>query len=88
MSKMDTRFKLRFIANKKGQLLREALQEWRISKRALTAIKFDGGLLTVNGVERNVRHVLDIGDCVEVTFPPEERSDGLAIENGDLTHRI
>lgn len=85
MSKMDTRFKLRFMANKKGQLLREALQEWCISKRALTAIKFDGGLLTVNGVERNVRHVLDIGDCVEVTFPPEERSDGLAIENGDLT---
>lgn len=82
---MDTRFKLRFIANKKGQLLREALQEWRISKRALTAIKFDGGLLTVNGVERNVRHVLNVGDCVEVTFPPEERSDGLAIEHGDLT---
>lgn len=77
---MDTRFKLRFIANKKGQLLREALQEWRISKRALTAIKFDGGLLTVNGVERNVRHVLDIGDCVEVTFPLRKEVTGLLLK--------
>ncbi|HBT71007.1 MAG TPA: RluA family pseudouridine synthase [Lysinibacillus sp.] len=82
---MDTRFTLHFVADKEGQLLREALQEWRISKKALTAIKFDGGLLTVNGVERNVRHVLQEGDCVGVTFPPEERSDGLAIEHGDLT---
>lgn len=82
---MDTRFTLHFVADKEGQLLREALQEWRISKKALTAIKFEGGLLTVNGVERNVRHVLQEGDCVGVTFPPEERSDGLAIEHGDLT---
>ncbi|MEE3807460.1 MULTISPECIES: RluA family pseudouridine synthase [Lysinibacillus] len=82
---MDTRFTLHFVADKEGQLLREALQEWRISKKALTAIKFDGGLLTVNGVERNVRHVLQEGDYVGVTFPPEERSDGLAIEHGDLT---
>ncbi|SCZ09802.1 23S rRNA pseudouridine1911/1915/1917 synthase [Lysinibacillus sp. TC-37] len=85
MNNMDTRFTLHFVADKEGQLLREALQEWRISKKALTAIKFDGGLLTVNGVERNVRHVLQEGDCVGVTFPPEERSDGLAIEHGDLT---
>lgn len=85
MNNMDTRFTLHFVADKEGQLLREALQKWRISKKALTAIKFDGGLLTVNGVERNVRHVLQEGDCVGVTFPPEERSDGLAIEHGDLT---
>lgn len=84
MSKMDSRFTLRFMAKKEGQLLREALQEWRISKRALTAIKFDGGLLTVNGIERNVRHALQVDDCVEVTFPPEEKSEGLMIEHGDL----
>ncbi|MFJ7732054.1 RluA family pseudouridine synthase [Lysinibacillus sp. NPDC097231] len=81
---MDTRFTLRFIAEKEGQLFREALHEWRISKRALTAIKFEGGLLTVNGVERNVRHPLHIGDCVEVKFPPEEKSEGLTVEYGDL----
>ncbi len=85
MNNMDSRFTLHFVADKEGQLLREALQEWRISKKALTAIKFEGGLLTVNGVERNVRHVLQEGDCVGVTFPPEERSNGLAIEHGDLT---
>ena len=85
MNRIDPRFTVQFIAQKDGQLLREALQEWRISKRALTAIKFDGGLLTVNGVERNVRYILQLGDCVEVTFPPEEKSDGLAVEHGDLT---
>ncbi|WP_082389470.1 RluA family pseudouridine synthase [Lysinibacillus sp. ZYM-1] len=84
MSKMDTRFTLQFTAEKEGQLLREALQEWRISKRALTAIKFDGGLLTVNGIERNVRYALQVGDCVVVTFPPEEKSEGLAREHGNL----
>jgi 23S rRNA pseudouridine1911/1915/1917 synthase len=85
MSKMDTRFTLHFIAEKEGQLLREALSEWRISKRALTAIKFDGGLLTVNDVERNVRHPLHVGDQVEVKFPPEEKSEGLAVEHGELS---
>jgi 23S rRNA pseudouridine1911/1915/1917 synthase len=85
MSKMDTRFTLHFIVEKEGQLLREALTEWRISKRALTAIKFDGGLLTVNDVERNVRHPLRVGDRVEVKFPPEEKSEGLAVEHGELS---
>lgn len=81
---MDKRFTLRFTATKEGQLLREALGEWRISKRALTAIKFEGGMLTVNGVERNVRHPLCIGDLVEVKFPPEEKSEGLVVEYGTL----
>lgn len=81
---MDQRFTLRFTASKERQLLREALGEWRISKRALTAIKFEGGLLTVNGVERNVRHPLQIGDSVEVKFPPEEKSEGLVVEYGPL----
>ena len=84
MSKMDQRFTLRFTATKKGQLLREALSEWRISKRALTAIKFEGGLLTVNGIERNVRHSLDIGDVVEVKFPLEGKSEGLVVEYAPL----
>lgn len=85
MSNKDTRFTLRFTVEKDSQLLREALREWRISKRALTAIKFEGGLLTVNNIERNVRYPLQIGDCVEVKFPPEEKSDGLVVEYGELT---
>lgn len=84
MNNSDTRFTLRFLAEKDGQLLREALAEWQISKRALTAIKFEGGLLTVNGTEQNVRYPLQIGDQIEVKFPPEEKSDGLAIEYGKL----
>ncbi len=82
---MDTRYTLSFTAQKDGQLLREALSERHISKRALTAIKFEGGLLTVNGVECNVRHPLQMGDCVEVKFPPEEKSEGLVVEYGELT---
>lgn len=81
---MDQRFTLRFTAEKEGQLLREALGNWRISKRALTAIKFEGGLLTVNGVEQNVRYPLASGDLVEVKFPPEEKSAGLVVEYDPL----
>lgn len=84
MNNRDQRFTLQFTALKDGQLLREALGEWRVSKRTLTAIKFEGGLLTVNGVEQNVRHPLQIGDCVEVKFPPEEKSEGLVVEYGPL----
>lgn len=83
---MKQLFKLSFTVQpvQDGMLLREALSIWGISKRALTAIKFDGGLLTVNGVERNVRHLLKSGDVVHVSFPPEEKSDGLVIEHGHL----
>lgn len=85
MSNRDTRFTLQFQAEKDGQLLREALAQWQISKRALTAIKFDGGLLSVNGIEQNVRYPLHKGDQVEIKFPPEEKSDGLTIEYGALS---
>lgn len=85
MNNIDARYTLSFTVEKDGQLLRDALGKWRISKRALTAIKFEGGLLTVNGVERNVRHPLQIGDRVEVKFPLEEKSEGLVVEYGELT---
>ncbi|MEG0260394.1 MAG: RluA family pseudouridine synthase [Lysinibacillus sp.] len=80
----DTRFILEFIAQQDGQLLREALGEWRISKRALTAIKFEGGHLMVNGEEQNVRYPLKKGDIVVVKFPPEEKSENLLVEYGEL----
>ncbi|GLC87731.1 RluA family pseudouridine synthase [Lysinibacillus piscis] len=80
----DSRFTMQFIATQDGQLLREALQEWSISKRALTSIKFGGGLLTVNGIEQNVRYPLSQGDLVTVKFPLEERSEGLVVEHGNL----
>lgn len=80
----DLRYRLTFTAQKNRQLLREALMEMGISKRALTAIKFQGGALFVNEEEQNVRYPLEIGDEVTVIFPVEEKSKGLLPENGEL----
>ncbi|RKQ18077.1 RluA family pseudouridine synthase [Ureibacillus endophyticus] len=81
---MDTRYKLQFIANQNGQLLRNAISNQGISKKALTSIKFNGGTILVNGIEKNVRHVLNEGDEITIIFPPEEISDGLIVEQGEL----
>lgn len=77
---MDERFTINFIAKEQGQLLRDAISLYGISKRALTAIKFDGGEITVNGEERNVRFPLAIGDRIQIKFPIEPVSDGLVAE--------
>lgn len=82
---MDKRYQLRFTVETTGQLLRDALAVWGISKRALTAIKFDGGALYVNGEEKNVRHKLEVGDVVTIIFPVEDVSEGLVAENGQLS---
>ena len=81
---MDKRFQLQFINEVPGKLLREAIGAWGISKRALTAIKFDGGALYVNGEEKNVRHPLAVGDVVTILFPLEQVSDGLVPQQGSL----
>ena len=52
-------------------------EQYGISKKALTSIKYEGGQITVNGVEKTVRHKLDIGDSVKITFPPEKKRLGL-----------
>ncbi len=65
-----------------GMLVREfLLKEKGISKRALIDIKFYGGDILLNGVHVTVREVLKPGDCLEVMFPPEIRSDGIIGEN-------
>ncbi|MGM9949856.1 MAG: RluA family pseudouridine synthase [Lysinibacillus sp.] len=81
---MDNRFTVTFIAKKQGQLLREAIGDFGISKRALTAIKFDGGEILVNGQEQNVRHILQAGDEITVKFPKEQISEGLIAQDGPL----
>ena len=81
---MDTRYNLQFKATQNGQLLRNAISNQGISKKALTSIKFNGGTILVNGIEKNVRHVLNEGDEITIIFPPEEISDGLIVEQGDL----
>lgn len=80
---MKKQFELQFIASEE-QLLREAISAWGISKRALTAIKFDGGDILVNGVEQTVRYLLKIGDEVTIRFPQEQVSEGLVAEDGTL----
>lgn len=80
----DRRFRLLFSVKEDGLKLREFLAEREISKRTLTATKYDGGKLTVNGIERDVRYVLSVGDEVEIIFPEEELSSGLIAEDGDL----
>ena len=65
--------------------LRDFLGTQEISKRTLTAVKYNGGMLLVNGIERDVRHLLYKEDRVDVYFPPEETSAGLKAEEGDLS---
>ena len=81
----DLRFHLVFHVKEDGIQLRDFLSAQDISKRTLTAIKYSGGMLLVNGIERDVRHLLYIEDKVEVYFPLEETSVGLKAEDGDLS---
>ncbi|MEK4406641.1 RluA family pseudouridine synthase [Sporosarcina sp. FSL K6-6792] len=82
---LDRRFRLVFQVDEGGILLREFLHAKGISKRTLTATKYDGGDIRVNGFERNVRHPLQSGDEVLIIFPSEEPSPGLLPETGDLS---
>jgi 23S rRNA pseudouridine1911/1915/1917 synthase len=82
---LDHRFRLVFQVDEGGILLREFLHAKGISKRTLTATKYDGGNISVNGIEQNVRHPLQSGDEVAIIFPPEQPSPGLLPESGKLT---
>lgn len=70
-----------------GKLLRNFLNEHKISKKGLTAIKYRGGELSVNGKVVTVRYPLHEGDIVEVVFPLEEISLGLIPEKLPLVIR-
>ncbi|KKB38104.1 RluA family pseudouridine synthase [Bacillus thermotolerans] len=72
-------------ASDQGKLLREFLAEQQLSRRALTDIKFEGGLISVNGREVNVRYVLQEGDEVAVIFPEERPSEGIQREDLPLS---
>jgi 23S rRNA pseudouridine1911/1915/1917 synthase len=68
-----------------GKLMREFLIDQEISKRTLTAVKFDGGTITVNGKEENVRYHLIEGDILEIRFPEEKGSESLVPEEVPLS---
>ncbi|MEH7381679.1 RluA family pseudouridine synthase [Bacillus sp. JJ1533] len=65
----------------KGKVVREFLKEQAISKTALTAIKFEGGGIFINGAPVTVRHRLVEGEVLKVVFPREEPSIELKPEN-------
>ncbi len=66
-------------ASEHGMIMRDYLKkEIRISRRALSAIKYKGGKLLVDGQERSVRHVLQEGEKLQIIFPPETPSAFLA----------
>ncbi|MGN7477105.1 RluA family pseudouridine synthase [Solibacillus silvestris] len=82
---MDKRFQVQFVNTAENELLRDAIARWGISRRALTAIKFNGGAIFVNGEEKNVRQRLAAGDVVTILFPLEEASEGLVAQHGALS---
>ncbi|MET1248078.1 RluA family pseudouridine synthase [Sporolactobacillus sp. STCC-11] len=68
-------------AAEQGMIMRDYLKkEVRVSRRALSAIKYKGGKLLVDGQERSVRHVLQEGEVLTIVFPPETPSDFLSDE--------
>ncbi|MFC7365384.1 MULTISPECIES: RluA family pseudouridine synthase [Bhargavaea] len=81
----DNRFRLSFTVETDGVGLRDFLADCGISRRTLTAVKYKGGEILVNGEEKTVRHVVRTGDRVMVIFPPEKPAEGLFPEEGELT---
>lgn len=61
-----------FTASQDGLLLKTLLKQHGISKKLLAKIKFDGGRLTVNGVEKNAIFKLSQNDVVIVDIPSEK----------------
>ncbi|MGM0874635.1 MAG: RluA family pseudouridine synthase [Bacillota bacterium] len=76
-------FQLQWIISKKdiGKLVKDYLREKKISKRALTDIKFNGGDIFVNSGHVTVRYNLKENDILTVIFPKEERGAGLAADD-------
>lgn len=64
-----------------GMIMRDYLKkEIKVSRRALSAIKYKGGQLLIDGEEKSVRHVLQEGEVLTIVFPPETPSDFLLDE--------
>ncbi|MGM7636171.1 RluA family pseudouridine synthase [Bacillus sp. Hm123] len=84
---MNKRFRLIWTveANDHGKLLRDFLASKKISKRALTDIKYNGGQILVNDQEENVRYRIEVGDRIELIFPRETPSDGIKGESIPLS---
>ena len=76
-------FQLQWIISKKdvGKLVFDYVKEKKISKRALTDIKFNGGDILVNSQHVTVRYCLKENDILTVIFPQEERGTSLVADD-------
>ncbi|AQP54164.1 RNA pseudouridine synthase [Vagococcus penaei] len=63
--------KFEWIVTEQEILLKTFLRQQGVSKKLLAKIKFQGGTLLVNGVERTVRHFVQVHDVVTVIIPDE-----------------
>ncbi|MBS4207950.1 RluA family pseudouridine synthase [Bacillus sp. FJAT-50079] len=79
----DKRYSLKWTIdrNKAGLSIKQFLADEGISQRALTDIKFAGGKITVNGMEQNVRYLLNEDEILEVMFPLEQTNESLRAED-------
>ncbi|MBD1383076.1 RluA family pseudouridine synthase [Metabacillus arenae] len=77
-----TKFKLEWVIvnEQAGMMVREFLKLKRISKRALTDIKYFGGDIKINGKSITVRYNLKKGDLLSVYFPTERPSASILPE--------
>lgn len=74
-----------FIASQEGLLLKTLLKQHGISKKLLVKIKFDGGRLLVNGVEKNAIFKLSENSVVVVDIPSETATVTLKPQEMPLT---
>lgn len=67
-----------------GSMVKNMLGRHGVSKRLLTKIKFYGGKITVNGIEKNAIFRLAKGDVVQITVPDEPDNESVIPENVPL----
>ncbi|RYM04623.1 RluA family pseudouridine synthase [Sporolactobacillus sp. THM7-7] len=75
MEKKCYRIERTIDAGQHGMALLDFLRKnLKVSHRTLSAIKYKGGRLLIDGEERTVRHILKEGEVLTVIFPPETPS--------------
>ncbi len=80
---MNRSFKLEWTIRKEeaDMVIFDFVKAKKISKRALTDIKFNGGDILVNSEHVTVRHKVKEGDVLTIIFPEEERGSGLQADH-------
>jgi len=71
---MPLTLEYKICASNNNQTLKDFLKQQNLSKKAIVAIKHQGGNICVNGRKQTTRAILKTGDLVGVTFPDEQVS--------------